>query len=65
MGELSIETELALNLVSTRMKIQQSHYNKLLRKTRKVDKKETETLMAGYKKCLADMDNVLRTIVEM
>jgi len=65
MGELSIETELALNLVSTRMKIQQSQYNNLLRKTRKVDKKETETLMAGYKKALDDMNKVLMSIVEM
>jgi len=65
MGELSIETELALNLVSTRMKIQLSDYNKLLRQTKKVDKKETETLIAGYKKAVDDMNKVLSTIVEM
>jgi len=65
MGELSIETELALNLVSTRMKIQRAEYNKLLRQTKKIDKKETETLMAGYKKAVDDMNKVLSTIVEM
>lgn len=65
MSELSIETELALNLVSTRMKIQTAEYNRLLRQTKKVDKKETETLMAGYKKAVDDMNKVLSTIVEM
>lgn len=65
MDTLSIETEMALHLVRARMELKRINYKSMLRSNKVKDKKEEESLMAGYKKAQKDLDEVLVSIAEM
>lgn len=60
-----IIVELTINLLRSRMLLRRIEYRSMLWADKKLDKKETETLLAGYSKCLDDLEKVSMTIAEM
>jgi len=56
---------LTVNLARMRMDKKRSEFKQLLKQDRHIDKKETETLLAGYNRAIKDLEEVFMTLAEM